>query len=140
MTDQAALEARRAELAARREARAAEAEVNAETRALELEVADAEAIDKAETELGVEGKQIAIVRTDLGCVIIKRPTGAAYQRFVDSDLKTKDAEAFVKSCRVHPEQLGFARILSERPGVLSTLADKAVELAGFKRKEVQGKS
>lgn len=140
MADEDALKARLAELEAKRAARAAAAETSAAALALELEVADAEAIDKAESEHGVEGRHIAVERTDLGCVIIRRPTGAAYQRFVDSDMQTKHAEALIKSCRVHPEPLAFARILSERPGALSHLAQKAAALAGFKREEVQGKS
>jgi hypothetical protein len=139
------LEARR--IAARERRNAAEAKRNAlaeaaakrlEVEAEERDAADEEAIALAEEAHGP--KRIAVVRTDSGCVIVKRPNPVIYKRFRDrGEAKTVDLEKLVRACLVHPDGNGLDRILDDVPAALDRAANAIVELAGFRAKEVSGK-
>ena len=133
--------------AARERRRAAEAEreslveqhaLVAQVEAEERAALDAEAIAKAELDFGAT--KIGIVKTDLGCVIVKRPNPVLYKRFRDKEsAKTQDLESLVRPCLVHPDATRFDAILEEQPATLDRVADRVVYLAGFRAKEVSGK-
>jgi len=107
--------------------------------AAEIEADDAEAIAQAEDDHGAH--RIAIVRTAIGCVIVKRPHPAVYKRFRDrGEAKTADLDALVRKSLVYPDAQRFDRMIEELPATLDHAANKVVELAGFKAKEVAGKS
>lgn len=134
----AARERKRAAEAAQH-ATAAEAQLVAEVETAEREAADAEAIAKATAEHGA-GK-IAIVETDLGVVIVKRPNPVLYKRFRDKEsAKTADLEQLVRPCLVHPDPSRWDAMLEEQPATLDRVADRVVFLAGFRGKELSGKS
>lgn len=104
----------------------------------ERNAADAEALARAEEEIGAN--KIAVVHTDLGCVIVKRPNPIHYKRFRDKEsAKTQDLDQLVRPCVVHPTLARFDAILEEQPATLDRVADRVVYLAGFRAKEVSTK-
>lgn len=113
------------------------AEVEAEERALR----DEQALAVAEEEYGAVGSRIAVVQTDLGMVIVKRPNALHWRRFQDKGdkIKSQDFEQLVRPCLVHPDVSAFERILEELPATLIHFADAVATLAGARSKEVAGK-
>jgi len=101
---------------------------------------DDEALEQAELEHGPVGKKIAVVQTELGAVIVKRPHAAIYKRYQDrGQTKTKDIDQFVRTCIVYPSKTRFDEILEEQPATLLRVADACVMLAGFRAEEVSAK-
>jgi hypothetical protein len=128
-----------AELKAKSEARAEGTEAE-QLEALNRELADARAIDKAETELGPVGKRILAVHTDLGVVIVKRPAAPTYKRFQDeAKTTTESLEKLVRGSLVHPDAATFDRIVDELPATLARVANAVCALAGVRAEEVAGK-
>lgn len=140
---EARLEAARAagaQLVRAREERAEIARLEFEIEAAERAVVDEEAIAAAEEEYGPVGRAIAIVETDLGAVVLKRPHAATFQKFQDvGKMRTRDLDALVRPCLVHPDRAGLDRILKELPATLVRLANAVSELAGARAEEVSGK-
>ncbi len=139
------LDARLATARARRNAAESRRNTSAESAAKLLEVEteernanDEEAIAEAEEKHGQQ--RIAVVRTDVGCVIVKRPNPLIYKRFRDKgDAKTVDLEKLVRACLVYPTGDGLDQVLDEVPAALDRAANAVVELAGFRAKEVSEK-
>jgi hypothetical protein len=131
---------RRAELAAARERRAEERAKQEAIGEAERALADDEALERAEIEIGPVGRMIAVVETPLGKIIVKRPHAAVFKRFQDRESKkTKDVEDFVVPCRVHPDRATFDKILEQLPGTLTRCANAAARLAGARVEEVSEK-
>jgi hypothetical protein len=139
-----------ARLAAAREARAKhEAERNerlAEESALdqveaeELKAETAEAVNEAEKKHGRLGKKIRLVETDIGPIIVKRPTEAAYKAFLDKgEGTTEDLDMLVRPCLVYPDGGKFDRIIREQAATLPRVADAVCVLAGYRKQDVAGK-
>jgi hypothetical protein len=67
-------------------------------------------------------------------VIVRVPSGAAYQFFKDmaSDdkKKTRALEELTRSCVVYPDATAFDALLERRPGLGTSFGGKLVELAG----------
>lgn len=143
MTDEeqriAEAEAKLEQLERAREERAAKAAKARRLEDLERSVADAEAIAKAEEDLGV-GK-FAAHRTPLGVVIVKRPNHMHYRKFVSLKEHTPDdAERLVLQCLVHPSKGAFQQISEEYPAAMLKVAELVVDLAAGRVSEVSGKS
>ncbi len=131
----AELEAIRAEIANRAKARA-EAEIaNAdavELAAAKRQLADEEAYDKAVSEHGASN--IERVDTVRGLVIVKRPTGALFRKFADSEKSDlQAAEQFVMPCRVYPSAEEFGRWIDQTPGIILDIVLACSALAGSKK-------
>jgi len=133
----AELQAKRAalvEAAAARLAPTIDDQIAEETTRLEA----AEALDRAQIEFGA--KQVALVETAAGDVVIRRPHVAAYRKFQDAEgAKSDNAIEFVKSCLLYPPKPVFDKWYSSQAGILPGIANKAVELAGFRTGEAKGK-
>lgn len=122
-----------------REERSADAAKLAKVEAVERELSDTKAIAAAEADLGV-GK-FAIVRTELGAVIVRRPNHMHYRRFINlKDPGSDDAMRLVLTCLVHPARAAFEVLADELPGVPILAAGAVVDLASGRRVEVEGKS
>lgn len=135
-----ALRAERAAIAAARRAREAERSTGEQIVAERLALADDQAIDKAEAEHGPIGKRIALVRTDLGTVILKRAHPHIFKRYSDKgSIKSTDLEALVRPSLVYPEVGKFDAILEDLPATLMRCADAIAVLAGVRTEELQGK-
>jgi hypothetical protein len=116
----------------------------------QIALADAEAIEAAETEHGqcfiagesesAFGRKIAGVRTDGGIVIVKRAHPAVFKRFQEADEMTTDViEKLVMPCLVHPDKATLGKLLETHPAKLTECADAIAVLAGIRRKKVSGK-
>lgn len=144
--DTAELEARLAAAKARKLAAIKHTEESEASRQLVLDVeaaerdaADAEAVLRATEEHGAD--KIAKVYTALGVVIVKRPNPVLYKRFRDKEsTKTADLEQLVRPCIVYPDASRWDLICEEQPATLDRVADHVVSLAGFRGKELSGKS
>jgi hypothetical protein len=133
------LRAKREALAAARLARAEAAAPDEKLAAERLALADEEAMDQAEAEHGK--RRVALVQTDLGAVIVKRPHPAIFKRFQDRGKTNTDALAdLIRPCLLHPTLTGFERICEELPATLTRVADAITVLAGFRSDDISGKS
>lgn len=136
----AAVRAEREALEAER-ARKAEVETaRAELAAEEQRLKDEPEIAKAVNEHGAIGSKIAVVETDMGAIVVKRPPPVVFKRFQDKgSTKTDDFWSLVKPCIVYPDVRRVNEILEALPGTLGSLADEVVTLAGYRTKEAGGK-
>lgn len=135
----ARVKAEREKIAQIRESKDEESELVDQLEAEKRGLIEDQAIMKAEEEFGPVGKKIAVVDTDLGRVIVKRPGHILFKRFQDSgEATTVEFEKLVRPCVVFPKER-LDQILEEQPAVLSRLASAVCVLAGAKLKEFSGK-
>lgn len=134
----AAREAAEQKRAKRFEADDLQREIEREQRAAE-EVAKLEEI---EAEHGRHGDRIWAVQTDFGMIVVKRPTPAKYQAFVDKGKTSQAAqESLVRDFLVYPDKARFNQLVKEIPAIISRCADALIYLAGWRaREEAAGKS
>jgi hypothetical protein len=105
-----------------------------------LALENEQAIDLAEQEVGPIGKKIAVVNTDLGVVIVKRPHAAIFKRFQDrGKTDSKSLYELVKPSLVYPSLDGFERLCEELPATLLRCADAVSGLAGVRAEDIAGK-
>jgi hypothetical protein len=134
----AALEPIEAERAKREELAAYRREVERKERA----VKEAPEIARLEAEHGPIGEKIAVVETDEGAIVLKRPAPVVFKRFQDAGDSKSKSDTFaslVKPCVIYPDMKRFNEILEALPATLSRCADEVVALAGFGQKEAAGK-
>lgn len=106
----------------------------------ELALKNEQAIELAEQEHGLAGKKIAIVGTDLGVVIVKRPHAALFKRFQDrGKTSSKELDELVRPCLVYPTVTEYERICDELPATLLHIADAVSGLAGVRAEHIAGK-
>lgn len=135
----AEVRARRAALAAEREQRAASRLVADQLEAEKRGLRDEEAIEKAEAEH--DPKKIAVVHSDVGVVIVKRPNHVLFKRFQDSgEVTSEECDKLVRPCLVYPDKASWDRMLEEQPALLLRCANAVATLAGVRAKELTGKS
>ncbi len=138
------------ELSARKALRDLEAETASRLERAKRDLRDAEAIAAVEEKYGdaleygsgpAEGRKAAIVRTDLGAVIVKRPHHVLFKKFQDSgEANAEEFDKLVRPCLVHPDGATFDRYLEEQPAILGRVAGAVAVLAGIRMKEMSGKS
>jgi len=139
-----------AALTARKAVRDADAEALRSLEKVRLALRDEEAIATAEEKHGqaleygsgpAEGRKVAIVRTDLGAVIVKRPNHVLFKRFQDSgEANAEEFDKLVRPCLVHPDGATFDRYVEDQPAILGRVAGAVATLAGIRMKELSGKS
>jgi hypothetical protein len=133
--------------AARKEEQAKNAELR-ELQELEEQVRKAEQaaqdephISKAESELGTKGRHFAVVETDLGVVIRKRPKALIFRKFQDSGKSTTTAfEGLVSKSLYYPSPGRFAELCEEIPYLITKCADVVSYLAGVRKRDLDPKS
>lgn len=146
----AEVRAKRAALLASKDQRDAEAEIFAALEREKRGLRDDEQLAAAEEKYGpcleygsgaASGRKIAVVRTDLGVVIIKRPNHVLFKRFQDSgEANWEEFDKLVRPCLVHPDGATFDRYLEDQPAILARVAGAVATLAGIRMKELSGKS
>ncbi len=105
-----------------------------------MALADAEAIEAAERDHG-GARRIAVLRTEMGAVIVKRAHAATFRRFLDvGKTDTETLEKLVRACLVYPVLSEFERICNDLPLTLVRAADAVSKLAGIRAEDVAGKS
>jgi hypothetical protein len=124
------------EKAAREAAGATLAAVQAE----ELAALDEAAIEKAESEVGLVGAEIALVKTPAGVVIVKRPQKLLYRVFQHSKMNDVDMEKLVGPCLVHPDRVAFDALQERWPALLMNTTIVIGALAGAGMEKTAGKS
>lgn len=105
---------------------------------------DAPHVEKAEAEHGTIGIDIAVVDTDSGAVIVKRPPHLVYQRFQSKLGRSEPASPeewwkFIKPCIVYPDLARVTTITEERPEALFRIATACGELAQARAEGLAGK-
>jgi hypothetical protein len=136
----AEVRAKRAALAEARRVREAQRAIDEALADEKQSLADDQAIEAAEAEHGPVGKKLAVVKTDMGAIILKRPHPAAFKRFQDKgSLKTVDLDRLVRGCLVHPLPDVFDLVMDELPATLLRCADAVSYLAGVRAEDVSAK-
>jgi hypothetical protein len=132
--------AERAAVAQARVEREAAAELAALVETEERAAKDEAAVAAAEQAHGPVGRKIAVVETDLGVIIVKRPNPVLFRKWQDmGKATTATLDQLVRPCLVYPDVAAFDRILDELPATLMRLANEVCTLAGMRREEVSGK-
>lgn len=139
------LEAAQKEAAAAAEKR----ERERRARALREEIARAKrqaeeeaALEVAEAEYGIIGKELRRVDTLDGMILVKRPERLLFKRFQDLDqrqVNAAEARKLVRPSVVYPPLERFDQMIEERSGILGECAIAVCELGGMKVKEIGGK-
>jgi hypothetical protein len=97
-----------------------------------------EAFDAFSKEHGA--RAVALIRTEVGAVILRRPHIAAFRKFQDAGGLTSDtAEELVKASLLYPSKPELDKMLRQLPGILTGLASQCVELSGFRNQELKAK-
>lgn len=134
----AALRAKRAEIASRRQQRedksALAEQLEQERSELELE----EAVDRFEQEFGPVGRKIAVVKTQLGAIILRQSSELKFKRFQDKGtMQRDDVEALVRPCVLYPDMSRFNEIMHDLPATWFRCANQIAVLAGVRIEELQ---
>lgn len=123
--------------------RQALADVDAEERAViraEQDAADEEHLLEIEQKHGVGN--VASIRTDLGMVIVRRPSAASYRHYMDlpeeKRVRMQEVEMFAVQNLLYPSAEKFAKMLEDRPAILAEVAGAAYLLCSA-RAESDGK-
>jgi hypothetical protein len=113
----------------------------ARTELLERLTADERAaLEAAEKEHGEHGRKIAVIVTDEGAVIVKRPHRLVVKAFFDAGTtKFEELEKVAKHSLVYPSKEAFSKLLDEQPGAAAVVASEALLLAGAGAKTFSGK-
>jgi predicted transcriptional regulator len=138
----AAARARRTEIAAARAKRDEALELSERLAAEERGVKDDEALEAAERKHGAIGKGIVVLRTDLGCVIVKRPPGPLYKRFAEitDKITVVDCEKLVRPSIVYPGDVEREVVdMGAVDRIFDTYHAAPIQLAGMVRDLVTGK-
>src|ERR1700759_3690440 len=106
-----ALREQRQRIEDEREARA-EPSVAEQIAIEERKLAEAQALEKLEAEHGAVGKEIELVDSDVGGVIVRRPTMNVFRRFQDSGTnETSDWLNLVRPCVLYPSKAEFDALI-----------------------------
>lgn len=128
---------KRAEVEARRTKLADEREGPAALVRERRELADAEALERFENEIGPVDEKIRVVKTSLGSIIVRRPHVAAYKRFMDlKTTKVEDCEKLVRPCVLYPDAATLDTIVDTLPGTWLRLTGALTLLAGYRAEEL----
>lgn len=136
----AELRAQRFALEQARNDRESQASATEQLAAEERGLLDDQALDAAIEKHGPVGQQIALVKTRLGTIILKRSNATLFKRYIDKGkFDTDDLDKLTRPCLVHPTVAEFDRIILELPATLTRCADRVAVLAGFRKDEIAGK-
>src|SRR5678815_4554644 len=117
------------------------AEALVEIERLEREAAELEAIEEAEAEHGELDKDIKVVRSPRGIVIVRRPPYVVVKRFHDVGKTSVEAkDKLGRPCVVHPTADAYAKMAADDVALVCAVADAAAWLAGFGRTSIDEKS
>jgi hypothetical protein len=102
------------------------------------EARDAAVVEQLVAQHGEVGISIATMSTPEALLAVKVPHRAALKRLRQNPKgpSIDDEDMFVRTCIIHPSADDFTRISQQRPGVVTTLANLALRLAGTKEVEL----
>jgi hypothetical protein len=144
-----ALKEKREAIEAKREERIAKLLPDEMLAEAERALADEEALEAAEAEHGpanedsdetTSRRRIAVVRTSLGIVILKRAEPVVMKAYRAEKKDTPEVtDKFVKPCLIYPDRRRFNEMVEEQPFILDRCANAIGVLAGVRVREVAGK-
>lgn len=133
-----------AEVQARRRALAEIREARLQPTAAQLlamekrDLAGDEAFEKLALEHGAE--KIALVPTDVGPVIVRRPHMASFRKYQDQGKATTNAlELLTRPCVLYPTKEEWDLMVRDLPFVLNASGDAVCVLAGVSREGAEKK-
>lgn len=130
----------RARIQAEREAAVAARDLQEKLEAEERALKNESAIADAEAAHGPVGKRIAVVETQAGAVILKRPHSALFRRFMDAgETTTDELDKLIGPCLVYPDRSTYDRWAEDEPAITMRAANAICTLAGVRGKELSGK-
>jgi hypothetical protein len=136
----AAARAKRDELEAKRAERDATRAKLAEVEKAEREAKEAEVLDRLECEHGPVNEKIRPVYTPGGLIVVKRAQSILVRRYMDHGKADSESwDKLVRPCVLYPEKAEFNRIVEDYPASLQKCADAVCWLAGWGRKDLEGK-
>jgi hypothetical protein len=157
-SEQLAVEAKLAEVEARRAARQAARATDDELEAAKMRLAESQRLDRleeavleAEAKHGKIGKGIAVVHckfadgSPLGSVIVKRPVASYYERYQHAYQDLPEAKRrertmeLVAHALVWPSMGEVEALIKELPGSALPIANAIARLAGEHREDLAGK-
>ncbi len=111
---------------------------------LERQVAEEEAIERAEAEHGDADAGIKVVRFEhagrAGIVIVRRPDYVKVKQFHDNgDFKLEAKDKFGRPYVVHPSAEKYAELSRENVALVSAVCDAVAWLGGFSRTKLDTK-
>lgn len=102
-----------------------------------------EALHAKVDELAAAHGEIAVVVTDLGPAIFRKPSRAEYKRHLSllfgEKTKPEAIEFLARACVVHPSKIDFDKWLDDKPGIPIVCAEDLTALAGASKAEGEGK-
>ena len=72
-------------------------------------------------------------------IVVRRPAPVAFKRFQQSKTNVDDCDALVRTCLVYPSRDEYTKIIEDYPAKTVESANAASELAGIRRRELEGK-
>jgi hypothetical protein len=100
------------------------------------EAAEQEALEELEVQHGRHGLGLWRIPTEVGMVVVRKPTPAKYRGFVDRGKGDQNTvEQFVREFVVYPDKAAFNQIVLDQPGTIKRCLDAIVHLAGIRAKE-----
>ena len=140
-----AARAKREAIDARRAAKRDADDLQREAESAVREADEAEALEKLEGEHGADGVHLWSLKTDIGMVVIKRPSLVKYQAFLDKAGRKNgptqaDQREFIKDLVVYPDRSRFAKMISDMPALVGRCSDAAIYLAGWRERDEEGKA
>ena len=130
------LRARKAELLEAAEAKGKDLELERERRA----VKDAEVLQDLVAKHGALDREIAVVDTDFGMVVMQRCSGGRFKRFIDGEkFKSEHLEQFVRPQCIYPTKAEFDDWCERQGGIMLRCSDALARLAGMRKADVEKK-
>ena len=132
-----------AEVEKRRAASKAEAK-KAELEQLQRARREAEIVEQLELKHGKVNEKIVTCSLPEGLVAVRAPLPMVYRKFLQATTGKNgatldDQDLLVRQCLIHPSQDEFNVIKQQRPGIVTTLSNLAMKLAGVMQVELEGK-
>lgn len=136
-----ALRARAAAIAAARVQREEATAVTDELAKARRDLADEEAIEKAIAEHGRIDEKIAVVRSALGVVIVKRPSAMRFKKLQDqgADFSSTEVERFVRPSLLYPDPDRFDQMTEDLPAIWMDCCSAMFRLCGVRKDSVEKK-
>jgi hypothetical protein len=106
----------------------------------ERKLREQEKLAELEMQHGKVGREIDILESPVGAVILKRPTMNVFRRFQDSGTtESKDFEQLVRPCVLYPSRADFETMCEQVPMLLAQSAAMCIRLAGLRAEDIKKK-
>lgn len=106
----------------------------------ERKLLEQQKLAELEAQHGKLGREIDVVDSPEGAVIVKRPTMNVFRRFQDSGTtESKDFEQLVRPCILYPSRAEWESMCEKVPMLLAQCASACIRLAGLRAEDIRKK-